>query len=327
MRRGGIRRGHLSRRRLGGGWSAVAAIALVALLAARGLAQTYSSGQPVWPAFEGWEKNEDGSFNFVFGYMNENWQEELDVPVGPDNGIEPGGPDRGQPTHFQPRRNRFVFRVRVPSDWGNKEMVWTLTTRGTQKAYASLRTDLLIENIDLMSETGALGAGTSSPELRADKPPVIAIQGPKSLNTKVGQPVTLTAIVTDDGVPRRRQPPVGRAGAPNLNLLPPSRITVGKNVGLHLAWFLYRSPVSEGSESKGSAGKVVFDPVQVKTWEDTRTGANSPWAPIWSPPPVPPDGKYVVTATFSEPGTYVLRARADDGALTSDEEVTVTVAR
>jgi hypothetical protein len=301
-------------------------VALLALVGARLAAQTYSSGQLVWPAFEGWEKNQDGSFNFVFGYMNENWQEELDVPIGPDNNLEPGGPDRGQPTHFLPRRNRFIFRVRVPSDWGNKELIWTLASRGaTQKAYASLRTDLLIENIDLMSETGALGAGTSNPELRADKAPVIAVQGSKSLSARVGQPLTLTAVVTDDGVPRRRQLPPPRAGAPNLNLLPPSRITVGKNLGLHLAWFVYRSAPSGRSESKEGAGRVTFDPVQIKTWEDTRTGANSPWAPIWTPPPVPPDGKYVVTATFSDPGTYVLRARADDGALASDEEVTVTV--
>jgi len=292
-------------------------LAALWLLPIHSAAQTYSSGQPVWPAFEGWEKNDDGSFTFLFGYMNENWQEELDVPIGPDNNIEPGGPDRGQPTHFQPRRNRFMFKVRVPADWGNKEMIWTLTTRGNaQKAYASLRTDLLIENIDLMSETGALGAGTSNPELRADKPPAIAVQGPKTVNAKVGQPVSLIAVVTDDGVPRRRAGGPGRPGGPNINLLPPSRITVGKNLGLHLAWFVYRG-----------AGKVTFDPVQIKTWEDTRTGANSPWAPIWTPPQVPPDGKYTVTATFAEPGTYVLRARADDGALTSDEEVTVTVAR
>jgi len=292
-------------------------LAALWLLPIRSAAQTYSSGQPVWPAFEGWEKNDDGSFTFLFGYMNENWQEELDVPIGPDNNIEPGGPDRGQPTHFQPRRNRFMFKVRVPADWGNKEMIWTLTTRGNaQKAYASLRTDLLIENIDLMSETGALGAGTSNPELRADKPPAIAVQGPKTVNAKVGQPVSLIAVVTDDGVPRRRGGGPGRPGGPNINLLPPSRITVGKNLGLHLAWFVYRG-----------AGKVTFDPVQIKTWEDTRTGANSPWAPIWTPPQVPPDGKYTVTATFAEPGTYVLRARADDGALTSDEEVTVTVSR
>ena len=52
---------------------------------------------------------------FVFGYMNRNWEEELDVPVGPDNGFTVGDADQGQPTHFLPRRNRFVFRVPVPA--------------------------------------------------------------------------------------------------------------------------------------------------------------------------------------------------------------------
>src|SRR6187402_2309922 len=132
---------------------------------------SYSRGQNVSPAFEGWEKNDDGSFNMIFGYMNRNWEEEPDVPIGPDNNISPGPADQGQPTHFQPRRNRFVFRVRVPKDFGaDKEMIWTLTTQGKpQKAYATLRIDSLIENIDIMSETGALGAGSSSPQIRADK--------------------------------------------------------------------------------------------------------------------------------------------------------------
>jgi hypothetical protein len=296
----------------------IVALALVGLAALPLAGQSYSSGQPVWPAFEGWEKNDDGSFSFVFGYMNDNWQEELDVPIGPLNNIEPAGPDRGQPTHFQPRRNRFMFRVRVPSDWGNTEMVWSLTTHGeARKAYASLRTDLLLENIDIMSETGALGPGSSNPEIRGDKPPAIAIVGPKALTAKVGQPLTLTAIVTDDGIPRRRgAPPPGRGGeAPPTFRPPPVRPTVAKNLGLHLAWFVYR----------GAA--ATFEPRQIKTWEDTRAGANSPWASYWTLPPVPPEGKYVVTATFAEPGTYVLRARADDGLLTSDAEVTVTVSR
>ena len=281
--------------------------------------QSYSSGQPVWPAFEGWERNDDGSASLVFGYMNDNWQEEFDVPVGPENSIEPGGPDRGQPTHFQPRRNRFIFRVRVPKDWGDKEMVWSLTTHGiARKAYGSLRTDLLIENIDIMSETGALGAGTSNPEIRADKPPTITLVGPQSLTATVGKPLTLTAIVTDDGVPRPRGSGGGRGrGGEGVEVRPPSRITVGKSLGLHLSWFVYR----------GAGASVAFEPRQIKTWEDTREGANSPWAPRWIAPAVPPEGKYVVAATFDQPGTYVLRARADDGALTSDEDVTVTVSR
>jgi hypothetical protein len=280
----------------------------------RTTAQSYSSGQPVWPAFEGWEKNDDGSVNFVFGYMNDNWEEEPNVPIGPDNNISPGAPDQGQPTHFMPRRNRFVFRVRAPKDFGTKEMVWTLATQGkAQKAYASLRLDSLIENIDIMSETGALGAGASSPEIRADKAPVVKISTPVRA-AKVGQPVTLTALVTDDGVPRVRPQQAARGRNPAMQ--PPFRPTVNKTVGLHVSWYVYRG-----------AGKVTFDPRPVKAWEDTRTGANSPWAPFWVAPPAPADGKYETQATFDEPGSYVICARGDDGLLTGDDMVTINVTR
>ena len=102
----------------------------------------------------------------------------------------------------------------------------------------------------------------------------------------------------------------------NPMMVPPRQATVGKRVGLHLSWFVYRG-----------AGKVSFEPAQIKTWEDTRTGAYSPWAPLFTVPPLPKDGKWVARAIFDEPGTYVLRARADDGALTTDEDVTVVVSR
>ena len=146
----------------------------------------------------------------------------------------------------------------------------------------------------------------------------------------------MTVEVKDDGIPKRRglgsgaavraNGPAGTSEAPtaataalaNAAMRPPTRITVGKNVGLHLSWFLYRGPVG---------GTVTFDPPQVKAWEDTRAGANSPWAPLWIPPTLPADGKVPVRATFSEPGTYVLRCRADDGALVADDEVTIIVTR
>lgn len=292
-------------------------------------AQTYSRGQNASPAYEGWERNEDGSFNFVFGYMNRNWEEELNVPIGPENNIEPGGPDRGQPTRLLPRRNRFVFRVRVPKDWGDKELVWTLTTKGkTEKAYASLRQDYFIDDVVIASETGALGAGSSSPEVRANKRPVITIDGEKTRTVNVGEALTLTASVSDDGVPKPRRPSSSPASTRALALLanaspnaprnpaynPPSRLTVNKRTGLHMMWFVYRGD-----------GHARFEPMQIKPWEDTRTGANSPWAPLWTPPPVPPDGKYTATVIFDAPGTYILRARADDGALVGDDEVTVHV--
>src|SRR5882672_9496900 len=76
---------------------------------------TYTKGQNVSPAYEGWEQAPDGTKYFLFGYMNRNWEEEIDAPIGPDNGFNLGGADLGQPTHFLPRRNRFVFRVPVPS--------------------------------------------------------------------------------------------------------------------------------------------------------------------------------------------------------------------
>src|SRR5256712_13119893 len=87
----------------------------------------YADGQNVAPVFEGWEHNPDGGYSLVFGYLNRNYEEEVDIPVGPDNQVDMGG-DQGQPTHFYTRRQRFVFRVVVPKDWDRKRKVtWTLT--------------------------------------------------------------------------------------------------------------------------------------------------------------------------------------------------------
>ncbi|MEX2130005.1 MAG: hypothetical protein WD772_00850, partial [Pseudohongiellaceae bacterium] len=107
---------------------------------------SYTKGQHVEPAFEGWRGNDDGTFSFIFGYFNENWEEELDVPVGENNSFTPGDADRGQPTHFLPRRNRFTFEVVVPSDWGDRELVWTVNSPNgeSRKAYATLATDYVI---------------------------------------------------------------------------------------------------------------------------------------------------------------------------------------
>jgi hypothetical protein len=295
---------------------------------------TYSKGQNVAPAYEGWEQAADGTKYFVFGYMNRNWEEEIDVPIGPDNRFNVGPADQGQPTHFLPRRNRFVFRVRVPAGFSDKdELIWTLTSHGqTEKAFATLRPDYVLDDVVKASETGALGAGTSSPEMRSNQPPVLSVQELKTRSVKVGEPLTLVSEVKDDGIPKPRdfarllaqqqravqrdvaQPPATERRNPFMT--PPTRITVGKALGLHTSWFVYRG-----------AGKVTFDPPQVEAWEDTRTGANSPWAPLWSAPSLAPDGRQTVRVTFEEPGTYILRCRADDGALVADEDVTIVVTR
>src|SRR5207248_6328090 len=167
---------------------------------------SYTRGQNVAPAYEGWEQAPDGTKYFVFGYMNRNWEEEIDIPVGADNGFSPGDADQGQPTHFLPRRNRFIFKVKVPAAFKEKdELIWSLTSHGkTEKAYASLRPDYILDDVVKASETGALGAGTSSPEVRANKPPEVQIDGDRRRTARVGQPLSLIAIVTDDGVPKRR---------------------------------------------------------------------------------------------------------------------------
>src|SRR5262245_53849065 len=103
----------------------------------------YNSGQSVQPIFEGWTKNEDGSFQFYYGYLNRNHVQELQVPVGAENKMEPGAPDRGQPTYFYPRFNRQLFSVTVPADWGPKrELIWTLVANGqSERAVGWLRPD------------------------------------------------------------------------------------------------------------------------------------------------------------------------------------------
>ena len=193
-------------------------------------AQSYQRGQNVAPAFEGWERNDDGSYSFLFGYMNRNWSQRIDVPIGEHNGFSPGPADRGQPTHFLPRRNRFVFKVRVPADWGDRELVWTLTSNGvTERAYATLRPDYIVDNTVVMSETGALGAGSSNAQMRANQPPTVALEGPEEREAIVGQPVTLTVHVEDDGLLRSRRrtsgPPATAADsarADSIRSAPPS---------------------------------------------------------------------------------------------------------
>ncbi len=256
----------------------------------------------VVPVYEGWERNPDGSFNLMFGYFNRNWDEEIDVPIGPNNAIEPGGPDQGQPTHLYPRRNRFLFRIHVPKDFGKKELVWTLTTNGkTQRAYGTLHPDYFIDDRVFQANSGEPSGGTNAA-------PVLKVDGEQTRQVKVGNPVTLTAHASDDGFPKPT--PMRPPGTGGVSGFP---VTA---TGLRLSWFVYRG-----------AGKVTFDPPQFSAWEEDRDGRNSPYSTGWVTPPVPADGTWVVRATFAEPGTYVLRALAHDGGLFASRDLTVVVER
>ena len=173
------------------------------------------------------------------------------------------------------------------------------------------------------SETGALGAGVSSPAIRANKPPTAEAVGETVRTVKAGEPLTLSVLVKDDGIPKVRQRGDGsdrranELGIKDLRMLPPRQVTPGSATGLWCALIVYR----------GDSTAVHITPDQVKVWEDTRVGANSQWAPRWVAPPAPKDGKWEATATFDEPGAYVLRWRASDGALWAEQDIKVTVTK
>lgn len=154
----------------------------------------YNRGQNVAPLYEGWIRNPDGTVDMWFGYLNKNYEEVLHVPVGPDNHIQPGGPDRGQPSVFIPRRRRggaasrregYVFRVRLPADFGeDDELIWTVTAHGkTDRAVGTLLDLYVLEG----PPDGNLPPTAS---LTADRTAVAA-----------GDSVALTVAVRDDGLP------------------------------------------------------------------------------------------------------------------------------
>jgi hypothetical protein len=250
----------------------------------------------------------------VFGYFNRNYEEELDVPVGPDNRIEPGAPDQGQPAHFYARRQEFVFKVKVPADWGEKDLVWTLNFRGkTEKAFGTLMPVYELANLIYLENRKGAGALTYPEE--PNTPPTIEMVGSSRRTVAPGEPLTLSVDVTDDGYPRpivRKTPrdPNRAPGGDFFRQPSPSTQAIVKldpGVRLGVTWLVYR----------GGPGNVAFEPMRstvVKSAPSVPEGAD-----------VPLKGRATTTITFSAAGDYVLRAYADDGVLTTPQDIVVTV--
>jgi hypothetical protein len=182
-----------------------AAVATLSVFAQSGAAQLitvrHASGQGVAPVYEGFDVNPDGSCNMWFGYMNRNYEEEIDLPVGPANAFEPG-PDRGQPTHFTPRRHKDFFSVRVPKDFGDQTLTWSLTAHGqTQKVIGTLKP---VWQIDRQRTT----RGGNSEKISSNLPPVVDLR-PSDQTLAAPGSLKLTVLATDDGLPQRRGEPVG----------------------------------------------------------------------------------------------------------------------
>jgi hypothetical protein len=274
----------------------VAALAML-LTTAAALAQIrYTSGQNVAPIFEGWQKNADGTISMVFGYLNRNYEELLDTPVGPENRCDPAPADCGQPTHFLTRRQRFVFKVTVPKDWPkDRKFVWSVTSYGkTDSANGSLVPEMEIDNgtISENAGTGILTEGNEPPTILAISPPqTVTLPGT----------ATLTISATDDGIPKPRpaRPPDANAAPRTPPASPPSpealEALARRQPGVRIQWVHYRG-----------AGTVTFDP---------------PSAPaVYGKP-----NEMTTKVSFSQPGTYVLRAIASDSQLQTQGDATVTV--
>jgi hypothetical protein len=233
-------------------------------------------GAGVTGAFEGWFTNKDGSRWFLVGYYNRNSRQALDVPIGPDNRIEPGGPDMGQPTHFNPGRQTGMFIVPVPKGFGpNDRLTWTIVANG-QSASIPLRLhpDYVIEPFS------EIAAGNTPPAVRFDEKGV-ATQGPiaqinaaaSPREASTSSPMPLTLWVIDD------MKYMSSTGVPPAGTRPPVAIT----------WSKYRGP-----------GDVVFDKPKPAVDALSEKGK------------APFSGKADTTVKFSEPGEYVLHVTAND---------------
>jgi hypothetical protein len=297
-------------------------LAIALALAGRGYAQTmFLSGQSVQPVFEGWQQNPDGTYSFLFGYLNRNYEEEPFIQVGANNSFEPGPADRGQPTHFYPRRQQFVFSVTVPADWGKRELVWTLTHDGQKStAVASLAPVWMLEEGVWKANRGSGINGRTSKIVPVNKPPSITVVGSDAVTVTLSQPLTLTVAASDDGRPGPRKPrgavrrpgdqteasalPVAATGLPSRTRQagPTTQDKVlarnAYETGLAVTWLHYRGP-----------GSVTFEPMTVSIKPE---GSDL-------------TGKATTTVRFSEPGEYIIRAVGDDGNLTNGTNVRVTV--
>ena len=266
----------------------------------------FNNGQDVVPVFEGWARNADGSYAMWFGYFNRNYAETPVIPVGPENKIEPGAADRGQPTFFYTRTHRMGFSVNVPSDWGKKELTWTLTVHGkTEKAVAWLQPEWEIDPV--------FGGKYQSPEAQKNTGADIGAEG--AVN---GQRVQ---TVDADGLDHRRWPSGPQTTAKDRRR-PGDAADAG---GAARAKSRFRS-TSRRSERRGRGGRGRGgEPQQgvIVTWTVWRGPANVTFAPALQR--VVKSGDAVVTATFEKPGTYVLRAKANDTHRFVEKDVTVTV--
>ncbi len=291
-------------------WARVAAAtvwwALPFLLGAQGIPDALPdesefsrvAGQNIQPFYEGWQRMPDGHIAMWFGYLNRNYKELGDVPIGANNRFD-WQPDLGQPTHFYPRRHLFVFKVDLPGDWpADKHLVWTVNYHGKPAtANGWLQPEWEVDDGVIQMNIGPGGAPPENPRNQA---PVIRVRADTTVSVRSS--LKLIATATDDGIPKpriRQSATNAAAAAPRMPLPPAAAPPPRAQLGLRIRWILYRAP--------DGGGDVVFD----QDGNAPVVGGNN--------------SELTNSATFSAPGTYWLRAVASDGMLETPYDLKVSV--
>ncbi|HAJ76290.1 MAG TPA: hypothetical protein DCM64_07525 [Gammaproteobacteria bacterium] len=247
------------------------------------LAQFQKSGDLVAPFFDGWIDNGDGSVTMVFGFMNRNTDEIVDIPLGPNNYIRPVQFDGVQPSHFPVYRRfgltgireRGAFAVTVPAGMAGTEIVWTLSHAGHSYSVPGRAASIAYEMSSAVRALGSLNPGVQFTPGGPEGYGREGVMGPR-VNASVGTPVTLSAFVRDNGE---------RAGYDlDSNYFP---------VGTE--WILHQGPAMARPE---------FEPQSTlgRNRVQAGEGGDSDWTEV------------TTQATFSEPGEYVVRLRVDNFA-------------
>jgi hypothetical protein len=261
-----------------------------------------ATGEAIYPALEGWGPDKNGDTLILLGYYNRNKTQQLDIPIGPDNRIEPDGPDFGQPTHFYAGRQHGVFAIKVPKDFSTQKLTWTVIANGQTSSISFWLNPAYWVNFYKHPANG-------------NEPPVIRLlrDGPtmtgppagiaQTLSGLVGQPVTLTLWASD--VPTQINEGEealavrNRASAAARGNLDAVAIIGGQVIG--------------GARA-GAAGQPAPD-ITVN-WRKHRGPGDVMFAQSSIPLVTKRNPSLYLeattTATFAAPGEYVIRAQVND---------------
>jgi len=276
-----------------------------------------SRGEAIFPALEGWGPDKNGDTVILLGYYNRNKTQELTIPIGPDNRIEPGGPDYGQPTYFYAGRQHGIFAIKVPKDFGTQKLTWTLVANGQPSTITFWLNPPYWVNFFKHPANG-------------NEPPVIRFErdgttmtGPSSgvvqtLTGAVGKPVPLTLWASD-------VPTQVTEGEEALSVR--NRASNAARGNQDAVAIINGQVIGGPSTSLGAGGapptgalprdaRATNPPDITVNWRKHRGPGEVTFAQPRIPLVTKRDPKMVLeattTATFSMPGEYVIRAQVND---------------